>query len=115
MRWPEQWACDYTPIAGTGCSIKRHSWPSEGLTTSSRPTSRFHLKFSTSRPLPCRAQADSLARWPGGLIRVYGMDKRAPAAGRAQFPGTSWPPLASRWKITILRDDRRDGVETAFA
>ncbi|MBA1147090.1 acyl--CoA ligase [Ectothiorhodospiraceae bacterium WFHF3C12] len=35
--------------------------------------SSFRLKLSTSAPFPAELMRDVLARWPGGLIDVYGM------------------------------------------
>lgn len=35
--------------------------------------SSFQLKLSTSAPFPAEVMRDVLARWPGGLIDVYGM------------------------------------------
>jgi len=33
----------------------------------------FRMKFSTSAPFPAALKAEVLARWPGGLIELYGM------------------------------------------
>jgi len=33
----------------------------------------FQMKFSTSAPFPAELKRDVLARWPGGLIEIYGM------------------------------------------
>ena len=35
--------------------------------------SSFHMKFSTSAPFGAALKADVLARWPGGLVEMYGM------------------------------------------
>jgi long-chain acyl-CoA synthetase len=35
--------------------------------------SSYVLKLSTSAPFPAALKADVLARWPGGLVEVYGM------------------------------------------
>ena len=35
--------------------------------------SSFRMKFCTSAPFPAALKADILARWPGGLVEIYGM------------------------------------------
>jgi long-chain acyl-CoA synthetase len=35
--------------------------------------SRFVMKYCTSAPFPAELKADVLARWPGGLVEIYGM------------------------------------------
>ena len=35
--------------------------------------SAFCMKYSTSAPFPAALKADVLARWPGGLVEVYGI------------------------------------------
>src|SRR3546814_11829717 len=33
----------------------------------------FVMKYCTSAPFPAALKADVLARWPGGLVEIYGM------------------------------------------
>src|SRR3546814_5441875 len=35
--------------------------------------SGFVMKYCTSAPFPAALKADVLARWPGGLVEIYGM------------------------------------------
>jgi acyl-CoA synthetase (AMP-forming)/AMP-acid ligase II len=35
--------------------------------------SSFVMKYSTSAPFPAALKADVVARWPGGLVEIYGM------------------------------------------
>jgi acyl-CoA synthetase (AMP-forming)/AMP-acid ligase II len=73
--------------------------------------SSYVLKLSTSAPFPASLEADVLARWPGGLIEIYGLTEGGGATMLVahQFPHklhTVGQPMPGHDIRLIGEDDR---------
>ena len=74
--------------------------------------SSYVLKLSTSAPFPAALKADVLARWPGGLVEIYGLTEGGGATMLVahQFPDklhTVGQPMAGH-DIRLIDEDGRE-------